>query len=284
VGDVPGGTYARSFDGVAYTDQGFPATVTGFRLDKYEVTVGRFRKFVAAWSAGWRPAPGSGKHSHLSAGAGLRNSAAAGYEAGWVEAWNDNMAATVETWNLNLSCNVTFQNWTESAGPNENRPMNCLTWFDAHAFCIWDGGFLPSEAEWNFAASGGSEQRVHPWSSPPSSTAIDCSYAIYLGAAGGNVCASTGTADVGSLLPRGVGAFGHADLAGNVWEWNLDWYSPGYLNPCIDCSFVPGDATGRVLRGGSFFNEAPYLDSAYRFSFSPSVRGFDFGARCARSP
>ena len=70
---VPGGTFSRSYDGVSagYTDPQYRATVSDFRLDKYEITVGRFRQFVAAWDAGWRPAQGDGKHSHLNGGSGL---------------------------------------------------------------------------------------------------------------------------------------------------------------------------------------------------------------------
>jgi len=71
--DVPGGTFYRSYDGVTYTDKSYPATVSPFRLDKYEVTVGRFRQFVSAVVAGWRPRPGSGKHIHLNGGRGLTN-------------------------------------------------------------------------------------------------------------------------------------------------------------------------------------------------------------------
>ena len=62
-----------------------------------------------------------------------------------------------------------------------NAAINCVNWFEAYAFCIWDGGFLPTEAEWNYAASGGSEQRYYPWSAsfPPGATTIDETYASY---------------------------------------------------------------------------------------------------------
>jgi formylglycine-generating enzyme required for sulfatase activity len=52
-----------------------------------------------------------------------------------------------------LKCQM-VPSWTDTAGANEALPMNCLTWYAAFAFCVWDGGFLPTEAEWNYAATG----------------------------------------------------------------------------------------------------------------------------------
>src|SRR6185312_9797256 len=95
----------------------------------------------------------------------------------------------------------------------------CITWYEAYAFCIWDGGFLPSEAEWNYAAAGGSEQRAYPWTT---TSTIDCSYANYAGADGGGQCQAGGLDDVGSQSPQGDGKYGQSDLAGNAWEWTLD--------------------------------------------------------------
>ena len=108
-----------------------------------------------------------------------------------------------------------------SAATGEHQPINCITWYEAYAFCIWDGGFLPSEAEWNYAASGGSEQRVYPWSSPSMPTTIDCAHANY-SPMGMSPCSTTGPEDVGSDSPTGDGKWGQADLSGNVWEWTLD--------------------------------------------------------------
>ena len=147
-----------------------------FRLDKYLVTVGRFRQFVAAWNngAGWLPAAGSGKHTHLNGGLGLANSGAAGtYETGWVATDDSEIAPT----DANLDCDSAYNTWTSSAGTQENLPINCVNWWEAYAFCIWDGGFLPSEAEWEYAAAGGSQQREYPWGSTDPGTAN--LYAIY---------------------------------------------------------------------------------------------------------
>src|ERR1019366_7060298 len=139
---VPGGTFYRTYtnDGSGAKNTADPATVSDFSLYKYMVAVGRFRKFVTAWDqgSGYTPDVGSGKHTHLNNGKGLVDSGATGpgvvYESGWLE-----------------------------SGNNEKLPMNCVNWFEAYAFCIWDGGFLASEAEYELAAAGGSEQRRFPW-------------------------------------------------------------------------------------------------------------------------
>lgn len=272
---VTGGTFYRSYDGVSagYTSQAYPATVSDFRLDKYEVTVGRFRKFKAAWDGGWRPSAGAGKHTHLNGGSGLADSGAAGYEPGWNTAWATSAAPT----DGSLSCSASYQTWTSAGGANENRPINCMNWYQAQAFCIWDGGFLPSEAEWNYAAAGGSQHRVYPWSSPATPTSVDDTRAVYCGGS----CSST--QNVG-MKPDGNGRYGQADLAGNVWEWTLDWPALPYVVTCNNCAYTTSSSS-RVLRGGSFLSDASaLLAGVRRGGDSPDARHYGLGARCARTP
>jgi formylglycine-generating enzyme len=281
--EVGGGTFDRSYDGVStsFMSQAFPATVSGFRLDAYEVTVGRFRKFVSAVDLGWLPDAGSGKHAYLNGGSGLANVGvdAGASEPGWSMSWNSNLASSAPTWNSDLACPT--GTWTPSAGADEHRPINCITWYEAYAFCIWDGGFLPSEAEWNYAASGGSDQRVYPWSSPPTATTIDCAHANY-SPMGMTACSATGPNDVGSESPAGDGKYGQADLAGNVGEWTLD-SNAEYVTPCADCSNV-APLTSPVWRGGSYSLVALALEASYRNTSLPAARDGSVGVRCGRSP
>lgn len=257
---VPGGTFARSYDGVFHTDATVgAATVSGFRLDTYLVTVGRFRAFVEA-GQGTRAAPpeaGTGAHARIAG-------------SGWDPAWNDSL---VEAGGLPTALACGGETWTDAAGDNENLPINCVSWFEAFAFCAWDGGFVPTEAEWNYAAAGGDEQRVYPWSSPPTSAAIDDGDAVYCG----NTCALQ---PVGSRSPAGDGRWGQADLAGGVWEWNLDWMQD-YAEPCDDCAVV-GAGTYRIARGGGFKSLPEVLRVAERVWGTPSERDSFFGVRCAR--
>ncbi len=261
---VAGGTYNRSNDAAS------PATLSDFRLDRFEITVGRFRQFLASYP-GNKPAAGAGVHP-LIAG------------SGWQVGWDASLAADQAALKAAVKCEPTYQTWTDMAGGNESKPMNCLSWYEAFAFCAWDDGRLPTEAEWNYAAAGGKEQRSYPWGA----AAPDKAYAVYDctgdGSASGQ-CAATDILNVGAKSPVGDGRWGQADLAGGVWEWNLDWYGDPYITPCSDCAtVVQGTASNRVRRGGSRSSAASYLLSSVRNGYGPAVLGSLVGARCARTP
>ena len=151
---VAGGTF-RLGDG-----SGPSATLSAFHLDRFEITVGRFRRFLQgydAWRSGGHPAAGDGAHLKIPG-------------SGWDATWNSSLAAratSAATLQAALKCDAKGQTWTDAPGENENRPINCINWFEAFAFCAWDGGRLPTEAEFNYAQAGGSEQRHFPWSDPP---------------------------------------------------------------------------------------------------------------------
>lgn len=270
---IPAGTHARSYDAAtdAFNDMSYPASLSSFRLDKYEITVGRFRAFVDS-GFGTRaqpPAAGTGAHPNLAG-------------SGWDSTWNTSLAADTAALRQALKCNATFQTWTDAPGADENKPINCINWFDAMAFCIWDGGFLPTEAEWDHAAIGGSEQRAYPWSSPANSLSVDCSRANFNNSPG-TTCVGR-TSRVGSLSPAGDGRWGHSDLAGNVWEWTLDVFVDPYPLPCSNCANLSPPSSSRNHRGGSFYYDAVALRGARREAALPGIRTGDRGARCARAP
>lgn len=286
---VPGGTYYRTYDSLNDYDQpalapdggptgeADPASVSRFSLDKYNVTVGRFRPFVAAWKGGWLPTAGSGKHAHLNGGQGLASSQQPGsFEPGWVNSYDGYVALT----DANLSCAGQYSSWTSGPGQNENLPIVCINWWEAYAFCIWDGGFLPSEAEWEYVAAGGGEQRAYPWGSEAPALGGDPSDLLAVGAA-----------------PLEAGLWGQLGLAGEVWQWSLDTYT-GYSNPCVDCAYVSTSSSNQVYRGGG----AGDCNTNWPGTAVPSFRcdyggpagnsGSQYGnseyagigVRCARSP
>lgn len=274
---LPGGTFYRGYDTVAGTefrDMTRPATLSPFRLDTYEITVGRFRQFVADKQATQANPP--------TAGAGARTLNGAEGQGGWDPSWNENLAANREALLGALRCD-SFATWTDVVGPNENYPMLCITWYEAHAFCAWDGGFLPTEAESMFAASGGDQHRAYPWSDPPSSVTIDCITANFGGANWPKTaCVSAGAQAVGKSSPAGDGRFGQADLGGNAFEWVLDWAKADTASTCNDCAnLIP--RTDRVIRGGSFLDDAGAARAASRrYGLPPNGRVSYLGARCAR--
>jgi sulfatase modifying factor 1 len=267
--EVPGGTFFRTYvnSGRGPTGEADPATVSTFRLDKYDVTVGRFRGFVSAWKggAGWLPPASSGKHTHLNGGQGLVNAgddAGIAYETGWVAADDGNIAPT----DANLACEGSFYDatWTPSVGNRESLPINCVNWYEAYAFCIWDGGFLPSETEWEYMAAGGTEQREFPWGSSPAppTPPLPCN-------------ASQCILPVGSD-PQEAARWGQLDM-GSDYQWTLDWFAP-YVDPCADCAGLTASTSqppGRVMRGDALPPAREWMP--------PADRGL-MVVRCARTP
>jgi formylglycine-generating enzyme required for sulfatase activity len=292
---VTGGAFARTYGADGGTD---PATVSSFRLDKYEITVGRFRQYVSYLvNGGSPPADGSGKHTHLNGGAGLvqagQSSLDGGpaYEYGWLSSWWNQFiptgASAASTWNDNLTCypqSTTFATWTPTVGSNEDLPLNCLTFAEAYAFCIWDGGFLPSIAEWRYATVGGAEQRQYPWGSQDPGTGSN--YAIYgcLFPSGVYSCGGGGNIAPVGHTKRGAGLWGQFDLVGSVGEWSLDFHSTtGFYSPCIDC--VDLSSTGyRYQDGFSFADSLSLLGYGNYVYVDPGELNTEFGARCARAP
>jgi formylglycine-generating enzyme required for sulfatase activity len=276
--DVTGDTFNRTYrnSGSGPTGLADPATVSSFRLDKYLVTVGRYRQFAAAWTGGWMPTAGAGKHTYL-AGGGLAMTAG-GVETGWDTSWATNVRPTNASLTGGSYCDSTHATWSSSTtAGRENLPINCVNWYEAYAFCIWDGGFLPSEAEWEFAAAGGKEQRQYPWGTTAPGTMNQ--YAIYGSYYTGN---STGLAPVGTAS-MGAGRFGQLDLAGEIWEWNLDWKNT-YVTPCTDCVSLT-KASYRIVRGDNFGGSVNNLVPTVRGGdIAPEGRDSNFGFRCARAP
>ncbi len=268
-----------------------------YRLDKFEVSVARFRRFAQAWQDGWRPTAGSGVHRHLRSGAGL--SVGTGSEVGWQDAWTGNIGrdyvwdgtlgssgnfvatgaepADLTDWAARL-CGGARGNGTFTAGPSvrENLPMDCVNWFEAQAFCIWDGGFLPSNNEWSHAAGGGSLFRTYPWgSTTPNATlaaCFDCGNALI---------------PVGSR-PLGDGYYGQSDLAGNLYEWAYDAYRSTPPTTCTDCASdqIALSDTGRYLRGGSWNDSRAGVAvmASAAINYYPVFRDTLKGVRCARTP
>ncbi len=181
-----------------------------------------------------------------------------------------------ETWNG-------FCNW--GAPGRERHPMNCVDWHQARAFCTWAGKRLPSEPEWEYAASGGEEERSHPWGDTPMSQVSfngcgrECvEMARGLGWIWELQCPPDPwptTAPVGSF-PSSAGRWGHQDLTGNVWEWTATPYAQyGAATP------DPGKTL--VARGGGWASRyAGIFLTTYRAKFPPEYRAQDVGFRCAR--
>jgi sulfatase modifying factor 1 len=252
-----------------------PVTVRGYWLDKYEVTVGRFRRFVDAYDG---TPPGAG------AGLGVNQPG-----SGWSTDWDPLLPASAVALRARLVAanpndNTVVATWTDAPGANECRPINDLDWALALAFCIWDGGRLPTDAEWEFAAAGGDQERLFPWgAAPPDRRAVfGCSFAGTLS------CTTDDLPRIGSTSPAGDGRFGHADLAGSVSEPTRDAYDANFYSlpqasgtDVVNLGFY-GSYPDITLRGGGYDSTATDLRGVVRQTSVIIDSSARLGVRCAR--
>jgi sulfatase modifying factor 1 len=195
--------------------------------------------------------------------------------------------------------------WKHPEGPGstidgkDDHPAVHVSWDDAVAYAQWAGKRLPTEAEWEFAARGGLDNKPYVWGDErPSDTAIHAN--IWQGDFPYRNTALDGyerTAPVKSYPPNGYGLY---DVAGNVWEWCADHYRADLYRQRAGGGVVvnpqgPADAfdprnpraDSRVQKGGSFLCNDSYC-SRYRpgarHGCSPDTGMSHVGFRCARSP
>jgi iron(II)-dependent oxidoreductase len=165
--------------------------------------------------------------------------------------------------------------WSENPAFN-NHPVCGVSWYEAEAYCNFTGKRLPSEAEWEKAASWDATNqtyRIYPWGEEQPNGSL-CNH--------GNNIANTSPVDA---FPKGASAAGCWDMLGNVWEWTASTFDayPGFESyPYRGYSQVYFDGEHRVLKGGSWATFPQALRSSFRNWYYPGVRQIIAGFRCAK--
>jgi len=255
---VEGGTFMMGSSESTATDKEKPAhsvTLDSYYIGRYEVTNSQFAEFLNS-----RRVASSG--SALTSG---------GSTAKYIATGNPK----------SLYYDSGTSTWLIPSG-YENKPVILVTWYGAHEFCLWAGGKLPSEAEWEFAARGGNQSQGYDYSGGNVADEV----AWYRANAVDGEMSEIPTQVVGKKKANELGIY---DMTGNVWEWCSDWYtsyiSKAQTNPSgpSDYDAEESDLTNKARRGGGWADiDLSNLRTNYRFSNPPTANGGSIGFRFAK--
>ncbi len=231
-----------------------PIYLDAFWMDRTEVTVAQFQKFV-------------GQTGYVTS---------AEQEGGGVVYSPAELSVKTAYWKLPQGSGA-----PEATG---RQPVTQVSWFDAKAYCEWAGRRLPTEAEWDKAARG-VQGALYPWGDLFDPARLNfCDRSCGAPWRFSAFDDTFGRASSVGLYPFGASPYSLWDMVGNVWEWVNDWYDfRGYYR--FPPANPPGIETGdqRVARGGSWIDTPDRVRVAVRLPLNPRLRNNVVGFRCAVS-